>query len=90
MAYRPKDIRERIIHRLKIARGQLEKVIHMVEEDAYCIDVINKTKAVQHALKETDHLILENHLKKCAADAISQGRKDEAITEIMQVFRKKP
>lgn len=89
MAYRPKDTQERIIHRLKIAKGQLENIMKMVEEDKYCIDVLHQMQAIQSALKENGNLILENHLKSCVADAISKGKKDEAIGEIMQVFRKK-
>ncbi len=89
MAYRPKDTQDRILHRLKIAKGHLEKVIKMVEGDCYCIDVLHQSQAVQKALKETDNLMLENHLKICAADAIGKGKKEEAIEELMQVFRKK-
>lgn len=90
MAYRPKDTQERILHRLKIAKGHLEKVIKMVEADTYCIDVLHQMQAVESGLKETGNVVLENHLKSCVADAISKGKKDEAISEIMQVFKKKP
>lgn len=86
--YRPKDTKERILHRLKIANGHLNKIISMVEEDCYCIDVLHQSKAVQKAIKEADNLLLENHLKTCAADAINKGRKDEAIKEVMQVFKR--
>mgnify|MGYP001619439968 CR=1 FL=1 len=79
----------RIAHRLKIARGHLDKVIKMVEEGVYCIDVIHQSQAVQNALKETDNLMLKNHLQTCAADAIGNGRKDEAINEVMQIFKRK-
>lgn len=89
MAYRPKNTQERILHRLKIARGHLEKVFRMIEEDKYCVDVLHQMQAVGSGLKETENLLLENHLKTCAADAMSKGKKDEAIHEIMQVFRKK-
>lgn len=88
MSYRPKDTQERILHRLKIARGHLEKVIKMVEEDEYCIDILHQSQAVQKALKETDNVILENHLKTCAADAIHKGKKEDAVKEVMQVFRR--
>lgn len=87
--YRPKDIQERVLHRLKIARGHLNKVISMVEEGKYCIDVIHQSQAIQQALKETDNVILENHLKTCVADSIKKGHDDEAITEVMNVFNKK-
>lgn len=89
MAYRPKDTQERILHRLKIAKGHLEKVIRMVEQDTYCIDVLHQMQAVGSGLKETENVLLENHLKTCVSDAIADGKKDEAISEIMQVFRKK-
>jgi DNA-binding FrmR family transcriptional regulator len=89
MAYRPKDTQERITHRLKIARGHLDKVISMMENDTYCIDVLHQMQAVESGLKETGNLLLENHLKSCLADAISKGNADESIAEIMQVFKKR-
>lgn len=87
--YRPKDTQERIIHRLKISLGHLEKVLRMVEEQKYCIDILHQSQAVQKALKETDHVILENHLNTCVADAISKGKKQEVIKELMNVFEKR-
>ena len=87
MAYRPKDAQERILHRLKIARGHLNKVIKMVEEDHYCIDVIYQSRAVENAIKEVDGIILENHLNICASNAIKRGKGKEAIAEIMSVFK---
>lgn len=87
--FKPKDTQERILHRLKIARGHLEKVITMAQSDEYCIDVIHQSQAVQKALREADNLILENHLKTCAATAIKSGNGEEAITEIMSVLQKR-
>lgn len=87
--YRPNNLQEKISHRLKIARGHLEKVIEMVNHDEYCIDVLHQSRAVQEALKGADSAILENHLKTCAADAITKGNKEEAIQEIMEVFKRK-
>ena len=89
MAYRPKDTQERILHRLKIAQGHLRKVLQMVEEDKYCIDILHQSQAVQKAIKETDNLILENHLKTCVPSELAEGRHDRAIAEILEVFRKK-
>ncbi len=89
MAYRPKDTHERITHRLKIARGHLDKVINMMDDDTYCIDVMHQLQAVESGLKQTGNLLLENHLKSCVADAISNGKADESISEIMEVFKKK-
>ena len=88
MAYRPKDTEERILHRLKIAKGHLQKVIQMVESGQYCIDVIHQSQAIQRALQEADSVLLENHLKTCVVDQIKAGEADASIKEIMNVFKK--
>ena len=61
----------------------------MAEKDSYCIDIIHQSQAVQRALQEIDNLVLENHLKTCVSDAMHHGRKDEAIQEVMNVFKKR-
>jgi CsoR family transcriptional regulator, copper-sensing transcriptional repressor len=88
MAYRPKDTQERILHRFKISLGHLKKVMSMVENDNYCIDIIHQSQAVQKALRETDQLILENHLITCATEAFKTGKSDKAVEELVTVFRK--
>ncbi len=77
------------IHRLKIAKGHLDKVIRMVQDGDYCIDILNQSQAVQAALKQVDAIILEKHLKTCVTDAVRGDKKDQAITEVIKVFKKK-
>jgi DNA-binding FrmR family transcriptional regulator len=89
MTFKPKNTDERALHRLKIAQGHLKKVIQMAESHEYCIDIIHQSQAVQQALKEVDDLILENHLQTCAAAAIRGGRQEEAVKEVMNVFKKR-
>lgn len=86
--YKPKNHKERITHRLKIASGHLKKIISMAENDAYCIDLIHQSQAVQQALKNIDELVLENHLKTCVSDAIKKGNSTKTIKEVMEVFTK--
>ncbi len=86
--FKPKNEKQRQLHRLKIARGHLDRVIKMLEDNTYCIDVLHQSQAVQKALKETDNLILENHLKGCAVEAFKEGRAEEAIKEVMEVVKK--
>jgi len=78
-----------ILHRLKIAKGHLEKVINMVEGDEYFINVVHQLLAIQSALKKIDEIVLENHLKTCVADSIKKGESEEAIKEVMEVLKKK-
>lgn len=61
----------------------------MVEEGKYCIDVILQSQAIQKALRATDELLMEDHLKTCAADMIKKGHGDKAIREVMEVIGKK-
>lgn len=84
---RTDDIQHRVLHRLKISRGQLNKVIKMVEDQDYCIDILHQSQAIEKALKETDSLILENHLKTCVVEQLQKGKR-EAVSEVMNVFRK--
>lgn len=87
--YKPKNESERISHRYKISLGHLKKVIEMAENNAYCLDVLMQSQAVQKALRATDDLLLENHLKTCTANAIKKGKGDEAIKEVMEIFKKR-
>ncbi len=88
MAYTPKNTKERISHRLKITKGHLEKVMSMVDNHAYCIDILHQSQAIQKALQQIDNLVLENHLQTCASEAIKEGRGEDAIKELMEVFKK--
>lgn len=89
MSFTPKTEKERIKHRLKIARGHLDKVLDMVNDNVYCIDLLHQIQAVERGLKETEAVILKNHLNTCVAKAISEGKKHIVIAELMEVFRKK-
>lgn len=86
--YRDGPTQRQILHRLKIARGHLDKVIQMTESDDYCIDIVHQSLAVSSALKKTNELILENHLKTCVANSIKEGNEKEVIIEVMAVIKK--
>ena len=77
-----------IINRFKITEGHLRKVREMVESDAYCIDILHQSQAVEAALKEINSLILQNHLNTCVVDAIKKGKSKEVIEEVMAVFKR--
>ncbi len=78
-----------LIHRMKITRGHLTRVINMIEKGDYCIDVIHQSMAVQSALKSIDQTILKGHMETCVAHEIRKGNTKEAIEEIMKVMRKR-
>ncbi len=69
--------------RLRSARGHLDGVIRMVEEDRYCIDVLHQLSAVQGALDRVRRDILEAHLRGCVPEAVAEGRVDDVVDELM-------
>lgn len=85
---RDQSVERTILHRMKIARGHLDKVISMVENGHYCVDVIHQSLAVQSALKQIDQLVLKNHMETCVAAEIKKGNAQEVIDEVMRVMEK--
>jgi DNA-binding FrmR family transcriptional regulator len=77
------------LRRLKTIEGHLKGIIRMVEEDAYCIDVIRQIQAVEAALNKVSSRILEDHLNSCVITAI-QGEdaheRERVLKEITEVF----
>lgn len=85
---RDQSVERIILHRLKIARGHLDKVIEMVAHGDYCIDIVHQSMAVQAALRETDQVVLKNHMETCVADSIRKGQATEVIDEVMKIMEK--
>lgn len=85
---RDQSVQHQILHRLKISSGHLDKVIKMTQNQAYCLDIIHQSQAIQKALKETDKIILANHLRTCTADSFKRGKTEEAVEEVMRVMEK--
>jgi len=76
-----------VTSRLKTARGHLDGIIRMVEEDAYCADVMKQLSAVQGLLEATSRVVLRNHLETCVAEAMRAGRTEEIVDELMETLK---
>jgi CsoR family transcriptional regulator, copper-sensing transcriptional repressor len=72
---------------LKVAAGHLEAVRRMVDQDAYCIDLMKQLAAVQGALQRVQRIFLRNHLSSCVSDAIKNGAGDTVIDELMTALK---
>ena len=79
--------RRAVLNRLKTARGHLDAVIRMVEDDTYCPDVMKQLSAVQGSLERASRVVLRNHLETCVAAAMVAGRTDEIVDELMEALR---
>lgn len=75
--------------RLKIVEGQVRGLQTMLEEDAYCIDVITQTSAVKQALSGIEDALMENHLGTCVVHQMKKSKEKKAVDEILKVYRLK-
>ena len=80
--------RKKAIQNLKIAKGQIEGIIKMIEDERYCVDISNQIIAVQSLLRKSNIEILRRRLNHCVKDAILNSNGDEKIDEIINLFEK--
>ena len=81
-----------ISRRLKSIEGHIRGIQKMVEEDAYCIDIVNQIQAVQSALNKVNTLVLDQHLHTCVTAAIRSDdveERERVIGEVLNVFNAK-
>ena len=72
---------------LSIAKGQLDGIIKMIDEDRYCLDISDQLMATRALLKKTNNLILKNHIDNCVKTAIKNGD-DQKIDEVIKALEK--
>ena len=74
---------------LKTARGQLDGILKMVEEDRYCVDISTQLLAIEALLKKTNKIVLHAHLKSCVSDSFITGVDvNEKIDEVLKLLDK--
>ncbi len=78
---------KKLIHRLNRMEGQIRGIRGMVENNAYCTDILVQVSAVNAALNAFNRELLANHIRTCVADDI-RGGKDETIDELVAILQK--
>lgn len=76
-----------VLNRLKTARGHLDGIMRMVEDEAYCPNLMKQLAAVQGMLEGTSRVIFRNHLETCVADAMREGRTEQVLDELMETLK---
>ena len=79
--------RKKLINRLKRIEGQIRGIIGMLENDAYCNDILIQSAAVNAAVNSFNKELLANHIRTCVARDIRAG-KDETIDELVCTLQK--
>ena len=73
---------------LRTAKGQLEGIMKMIEDDRYCIDISTQLLAVSAVIKKANNKILKAHMQCCLKEAMISNQEDEKIEEIMNLISK--
>ena len=82
-----KDRRE-LLNRLNRIEGQVRGVARLVEEEAYCLDVLQQMEALMAAADGVALLLLEDHIDGCLTHAIESGQGQPYVDEVMSVVRR--
>ncbi len=84
------DQKKQLRHRLNRITGQVEAVGRMIDEDAYCVDLLMQLSAATGALGKVGQIVLENHLRTCVAEAMENGDspdREQKLNEVIALFR---
>ena len=84
---RNEDERHDLMNRLKRIEGQVRGLQRMLDEDAYCPDILTQASAVNSALNSFCRVLLANHIRTCVSDDIRAGR-GETVDELMDTLQK--
>jgi DNA-binding FrmR family transcriptional regulator len=82
------DHKDDLLSRLRKMEGQVRGLQRMIEDDRYCLDVVQQISALNAAAREVSMLVIEDHLKGCVADAVRHDNGDAVIKEMMHVLRR--
>lgn len=83
------DIKKRAIHRSRIIEGQFKGLEKAIESEAYCMDILTQSLAIQKSLASLNKLILENHLRTHTAQMLASDDTSEhnkAIEEMLKLY----
>lgn len=77
-----------ISHKLKIARGQLDGILQMIDDDRYCVDISNQILATQALLRSANQQILQAHIRTCVREALQTDTDNPKLEEALKLLEK--
>ncbi|MBI2797794.1 metal-sensitive transcriptional regulator [Candidatus Saccharibacteria bacterium] len=83
------DIKKRYVHRTRIIEGQIQGLQKMIDSEAYCMDVLTQSLAIQRSLASLNKLVLENHLRTHITDMFGAGdskAQKKAVAELLSLY----
>jgi len=88
MAHLGEEEQREVLNRLARIEGQVRGIRRLVEEEAYCLDVLQQVEAMTAAADQVGLLLLEDHIDGCLTHAINSGQGQPYVEEVMQVVRR--
>ncbi len=79
---------DQVARLLKTARGQIDGILRMVEEDRYCLEVSNQLMAAQSILGKANRMVLRAHMDCCVREAVESGDPDAKLAELAELLDK--
>ncbi len=80
--------KEKVSRLLRTARGQIDGMLRMIEEDRYCIDISTQLLATEAVLRRANREVLRAHMHGCLKEALETGNADEKLDEMMKIIDK--
>ena len=80
------DVKHDVLKRLNYIEGHLNGIRSMIEGDKYCPEVLKQTYAVRRAIEALERKMLDGHLHHCVVEGIRDGREDQVIAELLELY----
>lgn len=77
-----------ITHKLKIARGQIDGILQMIDENRYCVDISNQLQATQALLRSANQEILQEYIRNCVREALQTDVENPKLEEALELLEK--
>jgi len=78
------EAKKNSLNRLKRIEGQIKGLMRMIDEEQYCIDLINQANAIRRALEQVALIIMKRHIESCVAEACKEGEGEAKIDELIK------
>jgi DNA-binding FrmR family transcriptional regulator len=80
------DVKHDATNRVSYIEGHIAGVKKMIQEDRYCVDILKQTHAIKAAIDKLETRLLEGHLHTCVIDGVKNGREDEVLKELVDLY----
>ena len=81
------ETRKQALRRMKIIAGQVQALEKQLEDDRYCMDILDLSLSIQKALRSMDGLVIEGHLRTHVIEQMTGGETERAVAELLRLYR---